>query len=612
MAGSFVSSGVSFRRALFIILAVTAPVWVLDLPSRAANAPAEGIPWQPWNAAAFAEAKREHKFVLLDLHAVWCHWCHVMDETTYHDPRVIALIRSHYIAVGVDQDAQPDLATRYQDYGWPATIVFNAEGGEIVKRQGYLPPEQMVSILQAIVDDPSPGPSVTNEKGIDPSKTGVAANDALRRQLDGGYDSVLGGWGRGQKFLNWDNVEYCLVRAQAGDQQAEKMAKQTLAAQRQLLDPVWGGVDQYSAGGDWKHPHFEKLMQFQAENMRIYSEAYAQWKDPLDLQAAQGIYKYVREFLTSPDGVVYTSQDADLVPGEYAAAYFSLDDAHRRALGLPKVDRHIYARENGWFIEALTVLFQASGDIRCRDEAIRAANWVIKNRAIDGGGFRHGQEAKGPRTLGDNLAMARAFLGLYTITADRVWLEKAEQTTAFIADHFSYKIQGNSVGFATSEGDFSPALSAPKPDFDENVSLARMANLLFHYTGNSRDREMAEAALRFASEQEVAQQQISSVGGLLLAKMELATDPLHVAVVGGKGDPLARHLFEIAVAFPVIYKEVEWIDSSSTTPSSPSISYPPQPRAAAYLCANQTCSAPVFDVKKLSELLLASQKKLSD
>ncbi len=122
------------------------------------------------------------------------------------------------------------------------------------------------------------------------------------------------------------------------------------------------------------------------------------------MKTAEGIYGYVRAFLTSPDGVVYTSQDADLVDGEHGGEYFKLSDAERRKLGIPRVDRHIYARENGWFIEALTTLAAATGDTRYRDEAIRAAEWILANRAIESGGFRHGEEKSGPIALGTPLS----------------------------------------------------------------------------------------------------------------------------------------------------------------------------------------------------------------
>src|SRR5260370_27560790 len=88
----------------------------------------DNFDWQPWSDAVFAQAKKEGRFVLLNLGAVWCHWCHViMDEITYQDPKVIELIRSHYVAVLVDEHSRPDLSNRYEDYGWPATIVFDAD-----------------------------------------------------------------------------------------------------------------------------------------------------------------------------------------------------------------------------------------------------------------------------------------------------------------------------------------------------------------------------------------------------------------------------------------------------------------------------------------------------
>src|SRR5208337_1995551 len=103
--------------------------------------------WQSWSEDVFAQARREHKFVLLDLEAVWCHWCHVMDEKTYANPAVIKLLNSRYVMVRVDQDARPDISKRYEDYGWPVTVVFDADGQEIVKRRGFLPPMMMTSML---------------------------------------------------------------------------------------------------------------------------------------------------------------------------------------------------------------------------------------------------------------------------------------------------------------------------------------------------------------------------------------------------------------------------------------------------------------------------------
>src|SRR5262245_24687946 len=131
------------------------------LVPQAPSPPRDAIAWQDFSPAVFERATKEHKLVLLDLGAVWCHWCHVMEQTTYQDPKVIALVKRGYVAVRVDQDARPYLANRYQDYGWPATILFNEKGEELAKLRGYIEPALMVSRLQAFLDDPTPGPSVT-------------------------------------------------------------------------------------------------------------------------------------------------------------------------------------------------------------------------------------------------------------------------------------------------------------------------------------------------------------------------------------------------------------------------------------------------------------------
>jgi len=291
------------------------------------------------------------------------------------------------------------------------------------------------------------------------------------------------------------------------------------------------------------------------------------------------------------------------VPGEHGGAYFKLNDAQRRKLGIPRIDRHIYARENGWFIEALTSLHAATGNTRYRDEAVRAAAWIVRNRSMENGGFRHGGEKTGPISLGDTLSMGRAFLGLYTVTGDRPWLDRAEQAAAFIDENFAYHANGTAIGFATAAGEPDASLFKPEPDFDENVSLARFANLLSHYTGNARDRRMAETALRFAGAPEVAKVRLSSVGGLLLAGQEIAANPLHIAIVGKRNDAMARKLFETALAYPVLYKQVEWVNPGAGTPTPEAAIYPNLAQAAAYTCVNRACSLPVFDEAHLTALL---------
>src|ERR1051325_5609178 len=233
--------------------------------------------------------------------------------------------------------------------------------GDTGSRSVSTAPDEMTSMLQAIIDDPSPGPSVVAEKK--PHFASAQMSSALRRKLEDlhrrTYDATNGGWGFSHKYADVPSVEYAIAR---GDEENRRMARQTLDGERNLLDPVWGGVYQYSTGGVWSEPHFEKIMSMQAGNLRVAALAYAKWRDPRDLATAQSIRGYLVTFLRSPEGAFYTSQNADLVDGERAGEYFALDDAHRRAKGIPRVDQHRYARENGWAIEALVALATASGD----------------------------------------------------------------------------------------------------------------------------------------------------------------------------------------------------------------------------------------------------------
>src|SRR6478735_894069 len=132
------------------------------------------LPWQKWSPALIDRAAREHKYILLHMAAVWCHWCHVMEGTTYRDPAVQAAILDRFIPVRVDQDADPELSYRYEDWGWPATVMLDKDGNEIFKRRGYIPPELFAKLLAAVIEDPSALPSSTLGATVDPNAVGLS------------------------------------------------------------------------------------------------------------------------------------------------------------------------------------------------------------------------------------------------------------------------------------------------------------------------------------------------------------------------------------------------------------------------------------------------------
>jgi uncharacterized protein len=569
------------------------------------------IDWQMWTSDIFEIAGKQNKRVLLDLEAVWCHWCHVMEEKTYHDPTIVKQINANYIPVKVDQDSRPDLSNRYEDYGWPATIVFSKDGKELQKLQGYIPVKEFLPILQ------DPETSQDNQSGIDTTLSTIelqslssegrltkTVQSELEKRHRDGYDTKNGGWGYGHKFLYRDTLEYSIAKARSGDKVEAARAIETLRLEQQLLDPVWGGIYQYSTHNDWKHAHFEKIMEVQAGNMRIYSLAYLNWKDPAYLHVAEEIARYLDTFLRSPDGAFYTSQDADVVPGQHSDKYFALDDLKRRKQGIPRVDQHIYSRENGWVILALIGLYQASGKSNYLHQAEAAADWIEQNRALPGGGFKHDKDTTVGPYLGDTLAMGRAFLALYTATGNRQWYGLAEAASVFIRDHFLKQDKNGSqylpVGIMTGV----PMNSADVTyNFDENVDAARFANLLYRYSGKENDNELAQTAMQYLAIPKIALSRQNLVGGILLANDERSADPVHITTVGKKSDAEAAKLFFASQSFPSAYKRLDWLDEAEGALPDTDVNYPTLAQPAAFLCGKNTCSPPIKSAEKLSDMI---------
>jgi len=282
------------------------------------------------------------------------------------------------------------------------------------------------------------------------------------------------------------------------------------------------------------------------------------------------------------------------VEGRHSAAYFRLSDVARRKQGVPRVDTHTYARENGWAAAALAVFYSATGDAKALEEARRAVAWAEANRALPDGGFRHDARDAGGPYLGDSVAMVRAYLALYGATGDRPLLAYAEQTMGFIGSTFSSQ-QG--AGFLTSKTATDHAYVV-HPQRDENVEVARCANLLFYFTGNPDYQKMAQEAMRYLAAGPIARR--LPVASTLLVDYELSRPPLHLTIVGHKDDPAAQALFQAALRYPAAYKRLEWWDTREGRLPNPDVQYPELKKAAAFICTSRTCSPPIFQAELLA------------
>ncbi len=557
-----------------------------------AGARAEGIAWQPWSDAVFAKAAREGKLVLLDMEAVWCHWCHVMDETTYRDPSVVALLNAKFIVVKVDQDGNPALSQRYEDWGWPATVMFDGNGRELHKERGYVEPAAMAQVLQTLIDKPEPIPEMPASKPAAQALLTDQQKQVLSGRLEQGYDSEHGGWGNRHKFLQADALDYLLMQVAAADAVAIERVRQTLLNARAIIDPVWGGIFQYSDDGTWNSPHYEKIMSSQANAVRLYATAYALFGDEEFRDAAEQVAGYMLAHLRAPEGSFYSSQDADLSADIKGKQFYALSDGERRRLGEPRIDRNLYAREAGWAISSLVSLHEATGDARWMAAALDAARWAIAQRLTPEGGWRHDSDDEGGPFMTTNLAMATATLDLYRVTADRMWLRLAQQAADFMAETLEDKSAG---GFALAPvaAGATGVMAQPVKHFDDNTNAVRFYNALAHYTGEARYAAIARRTMAYLAGTPAANR-AAFWPGLLQADAELASQPLHMTVVGKKGDPAVLALHRQALTYPATYRRIEWLDEAEGPLPNPDVTYPTLDRPALFACIAKRCSLPIY------------------
>jgi uncharacterized protein YyaL (SSP411 family) len=502
-----------------------------------------------------------------------------MSTITFTDPEVRAYIDAHFIPVYIDQDSRPDISQRYERWGWPATILFGADGTEIVKLKGYYSPKFFLPILQGTVADPSP--IDYGQLGGDgrPASRTLRLDEAQRKLIidfmHKAWDEQHGGWGLRTKFVDEPTLVYALEQAHF-DSRMEDRARATLLRLIDMISPEHGGLSQISLKLDWSEPLEEYPMFAQQAGLTAFSLAYARWVDDRFLEAARQIHNFLTKKMRDADGGFHTS---------YGAHNFE-----------PGVDRSRYARENGQAITALIHYYDATGKDDVLQLAIDSANWVIANRQLPQGGFRHDTKDPAGPYLGDTLHMANAMLHLYRSTGDRSWLSRVLDAADFMQRNFFNEGSG---AFISSARPTMAFMAEPVLHKDDNVLAARLYNLLWHYTGEQRYRDTAELVMGYLTSDRVLDAYYF-LPGVLQAEFELANEPVHVTVVGHRDDKDARALYRAALAYPTTYKRTEWWDRREGDLPRNDIVYPQMEQAAAFACSGTLCSTPVTDPLNLA------------
>ena len=550
--------------------AVSSPVHAADR----ADLGSDGF-WSDWSDATFERAAAERKFVIVSLQSWWCPWCHAMNKETWADPDVRAVLKDHFIPVYVDQDSRPDISQRYDRWGWPATVIFGPDGTEIVKLRGFYSPKFLIPVLAETIKDPSP---VDYGKLGGPERERTLAtglSEAQRSEilgfLDKAWDPANGGWSK-SKLVDGPTLGWFLERAKAGDKEAEARIRRTLTAMIALVDKDTGGISQVSLKPDWSRPSMEFAMFAQQAALTAYARAAVQFDEPSYRAAADRLFGFLKNTLAGPGGGFYASMGM--------------------AEGTPGVDKRQYARETGQAIQGVVAYSDATGDKAALALATAATDWALRERTLRNGGFRHAETDKGGPYLADNVEMASALLALHRSTGDAKWLKAARATGAYIAKTF---VDPRTGGFFASASPDAKNLPKPIKQREDNVTAVRFFALLAAYTGDSRDREIAEAGMGYLASPAILDA-FGFLPDVLLAEQELQNEPVHVTIVGAKDDPRSAALYAGALKYPLGFKRAEWWDKREGPLANADVDYPDYPDGpVAFACTRNFCSLPVID-----------------
>ena len=301
------------------------------------------VRWREFGAEALAAAKAEDKPILLDIGAVWCHWCHVMDRESYDDPEVAALINEKFIAVKVDRDERPDIDARYQaavsaisgQGGWPLTAFLTPDGKPFYGGT-YFPPVEhygrpsfrrvLASIAEAykskrdeVTESAQQVMSAISQAEAFAGRSADFSPAVIGKIVDSAakmFDVQHGGFGTAPKFPHPSALDLLIDRYTKAHEQylgviinasLDKMAKGG------VYDQLAGGFHRYSVDERWVVPHFEKMSYDNSELLKNYVHGFQATGNEFFAEVARDIIRWMDEWLSDRErGGFYASQDADI------------------------------------------------------------------------------------------------------------------------------------------------------------------------------------------------------------------------------------------------------------------------------------------------------------
>lgn len=576
---------------------------------------ANEIHWREWGDESFAEAKEREQPILLAISAVWCHWCHVMDETTYSSEDVIAAINRGFIPIRVDNDQRPDVNARYNQGGWPTTAILTPEG-ELLKGATYVPPEQMHHLLTQVdglyadaakrlaiaqqVKDLQSRRAAVRETASSPVRPDVP--DRVFSFIDASFDEAYAGFGDEQKFPQTKILHFLLdFFARRRDRRAAEITQRTLRAMASggMYDRVAGGFFRYSTTRDFGVPHFEKMLEDLAGLLLVCARSSAMFADPELGRIAREVRSYLDLHLwNGAFGAYGGSQDAD-------EEYYALDAHERAGRPEPYVDPTVYASWNAEVARALII----SGPL-LTDAGADAREWTARGVAVlemlwskmlaDGMMCRYFDGAPHVRgLLGDQAWAAWAALAAFEATGDRVWLDRAQALVC--ATETLFDATYNSYADRPTDGASLGRLAETSTPFDENALMAQVCLTLAAALGVPRWAARARAILESGSRSYRSYGRFAAAYGS--ASLDFLEPPVDAKIVGSARDGKTAALLAAARRIAVPALRIDLIDPERDGERLAVLGQTATTVPTAYLCGERSCFASVTEPGELESAL---------
>ena len=553
------------------------------------------INWLEWGKEAFEKSKKEDKPILLDLTAVWCHWCHVMDSTSYSDDEIAKIINKDFIPLKVYIDKRPDIRERYNMGGFPSTVFLNPEGF-IIAGETYVPPERFKLMLETVKSAyknkkeeikqriTEATKKIKKEREIEKLNINEDIIKEILLSIEDNYDSFYGGFGIQPKFPSPEVLDLAFIQYQkTKNKKYLDMALKTLDGMYEgLYDKTDFGFFRYSVTQDWKLPHYEKMLDTNAGLLRNYAIAFNITKNQKYKKIAEGIIGYANKFLSDgKNGGFYGSQDAD-------EDFYHLSLKEKENRKHPHVDKTIYVDWNSIMISSYIKAGAILNDEKVIEFAIKTIDFILKNCYDKKNGLFHFFDGKRNVNglLADNIYFLNCLIDAYFITQNKKYLESIKEITDFILKNF-YDIKNGGFFDKSTNGDFG-TLKHKDKQFLENSYSAIVFLRLYFLTKEEKYKQAAEDTLIYFADSYLH-------FGYFAAMYAVAADMLLSGEI--KVDIVdKKEMIDLCVGTPNPRVVVNFIEKKKQKDSGYEME-------GAYVCKGTVCKGPIKDNKKLEEEL---------